>query len=276
MTYLADDLLEGREAGTRGDALAQLYIRSAPSRPRASARRGTMAAICRPSESGRRSSIWAASISGSPARAAPAGSPMAGRRLVRRSAGGRTEDRGTGRLRRLRDRRARTRDRRLSRPRRARQGGGGARRSAGLPAGVGSGALRLVRPAAADRGGSGRDRADPAVDAGARAALPVRRARLDPRPDRPQLDRRGRPRQRRRAPHQAARLDARRRHRGLVRGRSARFRRPARRGRAPLPRGFPLATRVALGAPLAPRRPAQRGETSSGCCRAAIRRCATR
>jgi hypothetical protein len=28
MTFLADDLLEGREAGTRGDALAQLYLRS--------------------------------------------------------------------------------------------------------------------------------------------------------------------------------------------------------------------------------------------------------
>src|SRR5687767_7790323 len=28
MAFLADDLLEGREAGTRGDALAQLYIRT--------------------------------------------------------------------------------------------------------------------------------------------------------------------------------------------------------------------------------------------------------
>ena len=28
MTFLADDLLEGREAGTRGDALAQLYLRT--------------------------------------------------------------------------------------------------------------------------------------------------------------------------------------------------------------------------------------------------------
>ena len=147
MAVLADDLLEGREAGTRGDALAQLYIRTRfeeiglrPAATKAVTQRFRVRET-RSTRERRPTHRRTAFANGKTSRYSATRSRQS-RESRRPVFAGTASSRPSARIDDYRGLDVRGKV------------VGGARRTAGLPAGGGGGALRLGRPAAADRGGA--------------------------------------------------------------------------------------------------------------------------